>query len=206
MRKCMFVVATLVLGTVAPASSQIAWDGPSLIGPASPSGFAIFLTEPSPGDGLGALATWRHQRGALDIGYRASAGEGASGDLAIAAGIDISGPLARGVEDSDIDVIWWSGVGAGLGDEIMVSVPVGIAVGWTGAGDDVVFSPYAGGHVSMDVATGEGDALDLNGGVDVGLDLTLVSGWVVRAGASFGSRNALAIGLRIPRGSDRVRN
>ena len=32
------------------------------------------------------------------------------------------------------------GVGAGIGDDGMVSVPLGIVAGWTGEGDDVVFS------------------------------------------------------------------
>ena len=206
MRKFVVIVGIMTLGAAAPAAAQVAWDAPSLIGPSSPTGLALFVSDLSPGGGVGALAMWRHRQGALDIGYRAMAGEGASGDIAVGAGIDVSGSLARGVEDAEIDVIWWSGVGASVGDELMLAVPLGIAVGWTGAGDEVVFSPYAGGHVSLDVASGAGDAIDLNGSVDLGLDLTLGSGWVVRAGASFGSRDALAVGVRVPSGSGGTRN
>ena len=192
---------TLVILVAPPVSAQIAWDGPPLIGPASPTGLALFLTSPEPGDGIGALATWRQQRGTVQLGYRAVVGEGVRGEFAVGAGIDIAGVLTSGVEDADVDVLWWSGVGAGVGDDLMISVPVGIVVGWTGSGDEVVLSPYAGGHVVLDVTTIDGDAVSLDGSFDVGLDLVLASDWVIRAGASIGWRSALALGLRVPRGS-----
>jgi len=192
----------------APASAQIAWDGPSLIGPAAPGGLSMFLVNPDPGDGLGATLMWRRPSGSLALGYRVAVGEGAGvgGDVALAGGIDVSGRLSSSVEDVEVDVMWWSGVGASVGDGFAMSVPLGIVVGWTGKGDDVVFSPYAGGHVSLDFADGPGDTMDLEGVIDLGLDLTLTAGWVVRLGASLGGRDALAIGVRIPQGSDRVRN
>jgi len=102
-----------------------------------------------------------------------------------------------------VDVRWWSGLGAGVGDEFVLSVPLGLVVGWQGAGDDVVFAPYAGGHAVLDIGTGEGDAVDLSASLDVGLDLTLVSGWVVRFGAAIGGRDALALGVRLPSGTRR---
>jgi hypothetical protein len=123
-RRPLFTIPLLAL-----LSGQVAWDGPPLIGPASPNGLAIFLTNPEPGDGIGALATWRHSRGRVDMGYRAMVGEGADGGLALGGGIDLSGALTRGLEDADIDVLWWTGVGAGIGDDVIVSVPLGIVAG-----------------------------------------------------------------------------
>ena len=128
MRRPLFTIPLLAL-LAAPLSGQVAWDGPPLIGPASPNGLAIFLTNPEPGDGIGALATWRHSRGRVDMGYRAMVGEGADGGLALGGGIDLSGALTRGLEDADIDVLWWTGVGAGIGDDVIVSVPLGIVAG-----------------------------------------------------------------------------
>jgi hypothetical protein len=144
------------------------------------------------------MAQWRHAQGALEVGYRVGLAEDPTDGVAVFGGVDASGILARGVEDADVDVRWWSGVGAGVGSEVMLSVPVGIVVGWQGVGDDAVFAPYGGGHVVLDIGSGDGDAMDLNAAIDLGMDLTLVSGWVVRFGASVGGRSALALGIRMP--------
>jgi hypothetical protein len=78
---------------------------------------------------------------------------------------------------------------------------VGLVAGWTGSGDDVVFSPYVGGHVALDFTNIEGDEISFDALLDLGLDLFLVSGWVIRFGASLGGREALALGLRLPGGA-----
>ena len=184
-----------------------AWDGPvpvaaaPLTGAAPPGGVGVYLRNPDAGDGSGVLATWRHARGSVDVGYRASVGEGADGDLALGGGIDFSGVLSRGLEGADIDVLWWTGVGAGIGDDVIVSVPLGIVAGWTGEGDDAVFSPYLGGHIALDFTSFDGDEVVLDASLDVGMDLELTSGWVVRFGLSLGGRNALALGISVPSGS-----
>lgn len=200
MRRLLFVI-TLAAVAAAPLSGQIAWDSPPLIGPASPLGFAAFLTSLSPGDGIGGLATWRHETGSLELGYRVAVVEGADSDFALGGGVDISGVLSAGIEEADIQVLWWSGLGAGVGEDVLVSIPVGLVAGWTGSGDDVVFSPYVGGHVALDFTNIEGDEISFDALLDLGLDLFLVSGWVIRFGASLGGREALALGLRLPGGA-----
>jgi hypothetical protein len=194
-------VITLAAVAAPPLSGQIAWDSPPLIGPASPLGFAAFLTSLSPGDGIGGLATWRHETGSLELGYRVAVVEGADSDFALGGGVDISGVLSAGIEEADIQVLWWSGLGAGVGEDVLVSIPVGLVAGWTGSGDDVVFSPYVGGHVTLDFTNIEGDEISFDALLDLGLDLFLVSGWVIRFGASLGGREALALGLRLPGGA-----
>jgi hypothetical protein len=183
-----------------PASAQIAWDAPALISPAVPSGFSLFLVDPA-GGGLGALGTLRHAAGPVGLGYRAAiAEESGSGDLAASFGIDVAGMLARGVEGSEVDLAWWWGAGIGIGSETVVSFPLGIVLGWTGSGGDVVLSPYGGGHIVLDISSGPGDDVDLNGAVDLGMDLVLSSGWMIRFGASLGDRESLAFGIRLPTG------
>jgi hypothetical protein len=183
-----------------PASAQIAWDAPSLISPSVPSGFSLFLVDPA-GGSLGALGTLRHSAGPVGLGYRAAiAEEAGSGDLAASFGIDIAGMLARGVEGSEVDLAWWWGAGLGIGSETVVSFPLGIVLGWTGSGGEVVLSPYGGGHIVLDIASGPGDDVDLNGAVDLGMDLVLSSGWMIRFGASIGDRESLAFGVRLPTG------
>ena len=52
--------------------------------------------------------------------------------------------------------------------------------------------------MSLDIASGPGDSVDLSGVVDLGLDLVLSSGWLIRFGATIGDRDALAIGVKLP--------
>lgn len=181
-----------------PASAQHAWDGPSLVGPHAPQGLSVLLAASGPGDALGVLAHWRQDRAAFGLGYRAGLMQSDADDLSVFAGVDVSGVLAGSIEDADIQVLWWSGLGAGVGDELAVTVPLGLVAGWRGLGDGNVFAPYAGAHVALDVASGEGDSVSLDASLDLGLDLTLVSGWVVRFGASLFGRDALGVGIRIP--------
>lgn len=185
-----------------PVSGQVAWDAPALISPSVPSGFSLFLVEPAGGD-LGAMGTLRHSAGPVGLGYRAALAEesGPGGDLAVSGGVDVSGMLGRQIEGSEIDAMWWAGGGLSVGSDWIISAPVGIILGWSGAGDSVVFSPYGGAHLVMDLTGNDGDALNLDGVVDLGLDLVLSSGWMIRVGASLGDRESIAAGIKIPGGS-----
>lgn len=182
----------------APAESQFAWDGPSLVSPHAPSGLSAFLVGSDPGGALGVMAQVRKAGGELNWGYRGGLVQDDGDDLSLFGGVDLSGTLAESIEDADIQVLWWTGAGAGLGDRFALSIPVGLALGWKGLGDGNVFAPYAGAHVALDIRSGTGDRVSMNGSLDLGIDLTLVSGWVVRFGASLFGRDALAVGLRIP--------
>ena len=197
MRRTLVVAALSAILSV-PASAQIAWDSPALISPSVPAGVSVFLMDPAGGD-LGGLVTYRHAAGPVGLGYRLGIAEeaGPNGDLAVAGGFDVSGFLSRAVEGSEVDLMWWSGGGLGIGSETLVTIPLGLIVGRTG-GTDVTLSPYGGGHLNLDIWSGPGDSLDLSGAVDLGIDLGFQSGWLVRFGVSIGDREALAIGLRLP--------
>ena len=195
------LMGTLFLAALTtPVAGQIAWDGPALVSPAVPSGFGLFVTNPAGGD-IGALGTFRHVAGPVGLGYRAAiAEESGSGDLAVSGGVDVAGFLARGVEGSEVDVIWWTGGGVGFGSETLFTAPLGVMIGWTGSGGEVVLSPYGGAHVVLDLSSGDGDNLRFDAVVDLGLDLVLRSGWMVRFGASLGDRESLALGIKLPGG------
>ena len=193
-------VAGTMAAAAAPTHAQIAWDSPALMSPTVPSGFSMFLMNPAGGD-LGVLGTLRSSAGPVGLGFRAALADQAGSDaIAFAGGIDISGVLARAVEGSEIDVAWWSGAGVGVGDEMLVTFPLGVSLGWSGGDGEVVFSPYGGGHVVLDFLTGPGDSVRFDGVIDLGIDLVLRSGWMVRAGASVGDRESLALGVKIPGG------
>lgn len=198
MRRTLWV--TLLSAVLAvPAAGQIAWDSPALVSPAVPSGVSLFVLNPAGGD-FGGLATFRHAAGPVGLGYRAALAEEAGGDLAVSGGIDASGFLARGVEGSEVDVVWWAGGGVGVGSETLFTAPLGIILGWTGSGGDVLLSPYGGAHVVLDLSSVDGDSVNFDGVVDLGLDLVLGSGWMIRFGASLGDRESLALGIKLPGG------
>lgn len=197
-RSVFVVLLALVLAT--PASAQIAWDSPPFISPVAPSGLSLFFLR-ADAERLGMLATYRHEAGTTGLGYRFAVTEevGPDEEIAMAGGVDVSGFLARGIENADVDVAWWSGLGASVGNETVVSIPLGLIVGWSGESDTgVIFSPYAGGHVALDFISGGGDSVDFNGAIDIGGDVVLTSGWMIRFGASFGDREALALGFKLP--------
>ena len=200
--KRLLAVTALLAVLVVPVSGQIAWDSPAVIGPSVPSGFSIFLIDPAGGD-LGAMGTLRHAAGPVGLGYRAAIAEESApgGDLAVSGGIDVSGMLGRGIEGSEIDAMWWAGGGLSIGTDWVISAPLGIILGWSGEGDSVVFNPYGGGHLVLDISGNNGNALNLDGVIDLGLDMVLASGWMIRVGASVGDRESIAFGIKIPGGS-----
>ena len=193
------IAACVALALATPASAQIAWDSPPFVSPVSPAGISLFFLSGT-GDRLGVLATLRHEAGPVGLGYRlAVTEEDEPGDAVLAGGVDVSGFLGRGIENSEIDVAWWSGLGVGVGNETVVSLPLGLIAGWSGSSESgVIFSPYGGGHVALDFASGEGDSVSFSGAIDVGGDIVLQSGWMIRFGATFGDREALALGFKLP--------
>jgi hypothetical protein len=194
------MAAFLLAASAAPVAGQIAWDSPALVSPAVPSGFSLFVMNPAGGD-LGALGTYRRAAGPVGLGFRAGVADQTGRDgVAVSGGIDVSGFLARSVENSEVDLIWWAGGGLGVGDETVFTLPVGVVIGWTGAGGDVLVSPYGGGHVVLDIATGAGDDVRFDGVIDLGVDLVLSSGWMIRFGASLADRESIALGVKLPGG------
>ena len=191
--------ATVVLlaASASRVDAQFAWDVPPLISHMAPAGVSLFLVDPAGAD-LGGLLTFRHEAGPVGLGYRfAIAEENVTDDVAVSGGVDVSGFLAQGMDGSDVDVLWWSGLGAGVGEELLVSIPLGILFSWSGGGGDAVVVPYGGAHAALDFISGPGDDVDLSAAVDLGVDVILSSGWAVRFGGSFGDREAIAIGVKI---------
>ncbi|MDZ7778723.1 MAG: hypothetical protein U5R14_02150 [Gemmatimonadota bacterium] len=197
MKRIVFVLLTLALAPGA-ASSQIVWDAPTMLRPGAPSGLSVLLLEPYPGNEFGALAVWRQSPAPVGLGLRAGVAEDAGGELAALFGLDVSGPLSSLEGGGDPGMMWWAGAGLGVGDELVATFPAGIVLGWNLESDGVVFSPNVGGHIALDILTGPGDDLDLDGAFDLGVDLGFSSGIQARFGASLGGREALAIGLRLP--------
>jgi len=192
---------SLIFGLLSPMSSsaQAVWDAPSFLHPGAPSGLTVAVTDANPGDGLGVLALWRRATAPTGLGFRAGISEAPDDDVVALFGVDVSGSLSGVMGANGPEALWWTGVGAAAGNDFAASLPLGLVFGWTGRDQGVSFMPYAGGHVVMDILIGDRDDLDLEGAVDLGLDLAFASGWTFRFGAALGGRDALGIGVRVPK-------
>lgn len=198
----MLLGSLLLAAVPGGLSAQLYWDSPPLINPNGPNGMSVFVGDFAPGsDNLGGMARW--QQG--PTGYRVGLGEEAgTGDVAVFGGIDVNGVLADNLGGEAMDVLWWGGAGVGIGSDFVASFPLGLAIGWFGTEGKTAFSPYAGGHLALDIGTGAYDGADLSATFDLGLDLTTASGWMIRFNASFAGvdeRRALAVGFPVPSGS-----
>lgn len=192
---------TVLFGLLAPAAlaGQTTWDAPSFMRPGSPAGMTIALTDNTPGDQLGLLGIWRRSPAPIGLGFRGGIVDAPGDQIRGLFGLDVSGRFAPLSGKNHPRAMWWTGAGVGLGNHVSVSVPLGLVVGWTGTDQQVAFMPYVGGHVVLTAASGPGDNADLDGVVDLGLDLRLARDWNVRLAASLGGRQTLGIGLAIPR-------
>ncbi len=187
--------------SVNPAQAQVAWDAPILVSPAAPTGWGVFLADPAGSGGIGVLSTFRPGG---PLGYRIGIAEGRGArdnGISVLVGADFSTPLLRSSDDVPFDVSWFTGVGAGIGEGMLISFPLGVSLGYDMEADGVWFNPSIAPRVFLDTRLGgpdePGDENEIRLGlaVDLGMDLSFDPGWAIRFGASLGDRRALAIGL-----------
>ena len=202
MRKlCLTAAMAAALAVPVGASAQAAWDSPLLLPPRPQPGLGIFLADME-GGGLGVLGTWRSSTWDYGLRFGLSEGRGDE-DLAVFGGVDFMGPINTASSDFPLDIDWVLGAGAGIGDGVRLSVPLGLTLGYSFQGEDARFIPYVTPRVVMDAFFGRENRdseLDLGIAVDLGLDLRLLrggamAGKTIRVGASIGDRDALAIGI-----------
>lgn len=193
-----FVAMLLALSAGSNAIAQTKWDAPMLMPPNPMGKWGVYLVDPA-GLNTGVLATYRPGG---KLGFRLGIAEGPGKDdgLTIFGGAEMTRILRPASDDFPLDIAWFVGAGAGLGDYTIISVPVGLTMGNTITGDGVNFTPYFGLKVAMDVYLGDavprGDPdMDMDIAVDLGIDLQFQGGWIIRFGGSFGDRGAVAIGL-----------
>lgn len=199
MKRIPISLLGLILLLPMAVRAQPRWDAPSFMRPGSPAGLTLALIDTDPGAGLGVLALWRGAAAPSGIGFRAGITEAPGDEVAGLIGIDVSGSLSGPVASGEPEVLWWTGAGVGLGNDISASFPLGLVFGWTAQDEGVSFMPYAGGHMVLDVLSGPGDDLDLDGVVDLGLDLMFSGRWMMRFAVGLGGRESVGFGVRFPR-------
>jgi hypothetical protein len=185
----------------AAGRAQVAWDAPLLLPPMPEPGLGIFLADTWRG-GLGVIGMWRPAPSGWGLRF-GIAEERGDGDIAALGGIDFVGRLNRATSDFPIDIDWVFGAGLGVGDNVLVSFPLGITGGHTFRGEGATFKPYVAPRVVLDAFFRDNERdddsdLDLGFTLDLGIDLRLsrsTSGVLIRFGASLGDREAVGVGL-----------
>jgi len=194
------LVLFVVLFSTSQADAQVPWDSPLMVGPGSPGGVSVLLTDP--GAGIGAFVHWQGQ--GSHLGYRLGLAEegGADNKLAIFGGLDISGRVLDHSNDFPLDLIWVAGIGGGFGSDVLLSFPFGISMGRVLNTEEVWFHPYLTPRLIVDAFFGDSrrDDLELGLALDLGADFAFSSNWTFRFGASVGDREGLAFGLALPIG------
>ncbi len=201
-------VPGLILLLAGPGSlaAQLAPDTPRLMSPNGPGGLAVLWVQPDalPGDEKAILATWTPP-GSPGLRFRGGFGIGADDDEAFLAGIDLQTAITRrGTFPFDLD--WQAGAGVGFGSHLLLTVPVGVTAGRSWSSGDVWIAPYVSVGLAADLHFGddfEGDEFEVDPALDVGFDLALDDARhaVIRAAASLGDRQTLAVGLAIGGGA-----
>ncbi len=201
------VALTTLAATAVIASSvtaQVAWEGPRLLGATPPGSFGAHWVDYGtlPGDGMGVLITYAgpglHDRAQLRGGFA----EGAYGASAGFGGIDLWGPLAARSSALPLDLAWTTGVGAGVGEYAVVTVPIGVTAGRSWSAGKLWISPYVHTGVSIDFRFGDRAPEDEWGtgvAIDLGFLLSLdpARRYSLSASAGLGDRQAVAMGIVI---------
>jgi hypothetical protein len=188
--------------------AQFAADTPRLLSPNGPGGLGVYWVQADtyPGDDVAVLATWAMPGLPPALRLRGGVGKGAADEQAIFGGNDVQTFLAQAREGMPLDLDWQAGAGLGVSDHAAVSVPVGLTAGVSWSSGSVWMAPYVAAGITADLRFGgdfEGEEFEIDPALDVGLDLSLDSArnLVIRAAASFGDRQALAVGAAVGGGS-----
>ena len=200
---------TVALGAAFTSSAFAqSWDGPEFFSPRPMDDVGIYAFKTDGGftDPTGLKLIWR-QSGNLNLGLHAGTADLEDIGNSILLGGEFYGPLTAATASTGLIMSWGLGAGAVFGgDYILLSIPAGVSIGMNLGSGGVSFLPYVHPRVSLDVfAQGEGEdevtETDVGLSVDVGVDVGLGERFMLRAGGSFGDRDAFGAGLvmRIPR-------
>ncbi|HSJ13305.1 MAG TPA: hypothetical protein VK939_02750 [Longimicrobiales bacterium] len=197
MRRNRIALLLAVLPLLAtPVQAQVAWETPMLMSPSNPDGLGLYLMD-VPGGDLAVMMSWRSP--GLGFGLRGGIAD-AGDDIGVFAGLDFAGEVHRASDDFPLDVDWVAGVGAGVSDNAVLTVPLGLTFGHTFFADRAVLTPYFTPRVFLDAFLGDevDDELDLGFSFDIGVDLQLSRSRgapVIRFGASLGDHEGVALGI-----------
>lgn len=208
-KRSIVLTAAFTAAFAGSAFAQAGWDAPTFFSPRPMDDIGIYAFKTnaaSIGNPTGLKLIWR-QSGNLNLGVHAGTADLSDVGEAILLGGEFYGPLSGAAASTGLVMSWGLGAGAVFGDNyIDLSVPLGVSIGMNLGSGGVSLLPYVHPRVSLDVSSfgsGADEVTDTNIGlsVDVGVDVGLGERFILRAGGSFGDREAYGAGLalRIPR-------
>jgi hypothetical protein len=204
----LVVLATLVQLLPRVVSAQMPWDSPQMLGPGSPAGASFVAVHYGldPYSGLGALLILRTGTAPDGFGIRVSGAQGLGDKINVAGGIDFTHAISKSSAQFPLDLMLTYGAGASYGEFVEFAVPVGLAGGRVYRSEKTWFRPYTSARAIVEGRAGRArpnSDITLALAIDVGADLTLGRSFTLRTAASFGDRQAIALGLHVG-GSGRV--
>jgi len=187
------------------------WDAPMFFGPKPMDDIGLYYFRSPFGsrDVNGLKAIWR-QSGNINLGVQAGVGDLEDIGQTILVGGEFYNPLKGMSQSTGLAMSWALGAGATFGSHyIDLSIPLGVSIGLNlGSGSGFGLVPYVHPRASLDVSSFDDPITDkevtktnLGLEVDLGADVSLGDKLIVRAGYSFGDRDAFGVGLalRTPR-------
>jgi hypothetical protein len=177
-----------------------------MLGPATPSGFAVHLlrADALPGDGDGLLAQWQAPGLPEGVWLRGGAGTGAGGEDAFFGGVDVRAPL---LERASLRLAWVGGLGASSGSWTVLTLPMGVQAGPVWSAGSVWLAPWVGAGLVMEYRLGDDapeEAFGAYPSAEVGAELSLDRGRrvLLRVAAGLGDRQAVALGIMVRTGGE----
>lgn len=173
-----------------PAAAQL--FTPSFLAPARAGDLGVYLSSGIADDGFAVEGIWRRGFGAYDLGLRAGVAD--VGDAALLVGAEYRNPLEIGTAPIDVSVT--GGAQVVVGSESGLGVQAGATLGHTFVTPGLTVTPYLHPRLGLMDPIGAAEDVSLELLADLGVDLTVPAGLVVRVGLGFADETAtLGIGL-----------
>jgi hypothetical protein len=184
--------------------AQLPWDSPQMLGPGAPAGASFVAAHYGldPYSGLGGILILRTRAAPDGFGIRVSGARGLGDRINVGGGVDFTHALSKASAQFPLDLMFAYGAGASYGEFVEIALPIGIAGGRVYNSEKTRFAPYAVARAVVEGRVGRArpnDDVTLALAIDVGADLTLgrARSVTLRSAASFGDRQAIALGLHI---------
>jgi len=201
---CVTVAGGLL--AAAQASAQMAWDTPRMTGPESPSGLGFYWMRSGalPGDSDAFFGTWGLPGTDGAVSLRGGVGKGVADENAAFGGLDLRAPIVRHNDTQPLDLEWTGGAGVGVGEYIVISVPVAVSAGRSWSSGSVWFAPYLSVGAVLDYRYGDSDLVpdeefEVLATAGVGADIAFdpERRFVLRLATSLGDRQGVAVGFSV---------
>jgi hypothetical protein len=131
-------------------------------------------------------------------------GKGVADENAAFGGVDLRAPIVRHSDTQPLDLEWTGGAGVGVGEYILVSVPVAVSGGRSWTSGSVWLAPYLSVGAVLDYRYGDSDLVpdeefEVQATAGVGADIAfdVERRFVLQLGMSLGDRQSVAVGFTL---------